>query len=112
MAGDRSRKRQCRPIVPGDGGFGVFGAGRPGQQPDSMGPDGAERRASPVREPGGGGENRPPRAPARRSGRPGKRIIGVAAVTAAVAAAGTAYAVTQSSNGGSEAGYESGAAVA
>ena len=85
--------------MPWDGGFGLFGAGRPGQQTAGNGPDGGEELARPERESGGGGENRPPDTPARRSGRPGNRVIGIGVATAAVVAAGTVYAVTQSGNG-------------
>ncbi|HUB40963.1 MAG TPA: L,D-transpeptidase family protein [Streptosporangiaceae bacterium] len=85
-----------------DGGHGVFGEGRPGQQAGSSGTDGGEKPSRPSRAAAGGGENRPPDVPARRSGRPGNRVIGIAVVTAAVAVAGTVYAVTQSSGGGGQ----------
>ena len=95
--------------MPGDGGFGVFGTGRPGQQTGG-GPDGGEKSARPVRETGGGeGENGPPAAPARRKAIPRNRVIGIGVVTAAVVAAGTAYAVTQTD--GSHGGFGSAAAA-
>jgi len=86
-------------VVPGDGGFGVIGEGRPAQQVDGSGPDGGETQAHPVRATGGGGENRPPDTPPGRSGRLRKRAIGIGVVTAAVVAAGTVYAITQSGGG-------------
>ena len=58
--------------------------------------------AHPVRESGGGGESRPPDETARRSGRPRSWIFGIGVVTAAVVAAGTLYAVAQSSGGGGQ----------
>lgn len=86
----------------------MFGDGRPGQQTESSGPDGGESSAHPLHEAGGGGENRPPDAPARRNGRPKNWVIGIAVVTAAVVAAGAVYAVTQSSGGGGLGGSGSG----
>jgi len=93
------RKDSANRVVPGDGGFGVIGEGRPAQQVDGSGPDGGEERAHPVLETGGGGENRPPGTPGGRSGRPRNRTIGIGLVTAAVVAAGTGYAITQSGGG-------------
>jgi hypothetical protein len=61
----------------------VFGEGRPGQQAGSGGTDGGEK-------------------PARGSGGPRARVIGIGVATAAIVAAGTVYAVTQSSAGGSQ----------
>jgi Bacterial Ig-like domain/L,D-transpeptidase catalytic domain len=92
-------KEQCQPGRARDGGFGVIGQGRHAQQVDGGGPDGGEKRTHPVRETGGGGDNRPPDPPAGRSARLGKRAIGIGVVTAAVVAAGTVYAVTQSGSG-------------
>jgi hypothetical protein len=100
MARIAGAKQLCRPVVPWDGGFGVFGAGRPGQQPDSSGPNGDGKSARQERQTGAAGEsaagNRVPNWLWRKSGRPSNKVIGIAVVTAAVVAAGTAYAVTQS----------------
>jgi hypothetical protein len=91
--------------VPWDGGFGVFGAGGPGQQrPDSSGPNGDDKSARQARQNSeaakpAAGNHRPIRL-LRRSGRPSNKIIGIAVVTGAVVAAGTAYAVTQTGGPG------------
>jgi hypothetical protein len=77
----------------------VIGEGRRAQQVDGSGPDGGDKQAHPVRATGGGGENRPPEMPTGRSGWKRKRAIGIGLVTAAVVAAGTTYAVTQSGGG-------------
>jgi hypothetical protein len=84
----------------------VFGAGRPGQQQsDSSGPDGDDKSARQARqniESGGpAAGDRVPNWLWRKSGRPSYGVIGIAVVTGAVVAAGTAYAVTQTGGPGS-----------
>jgi len=84
----------------------VFGAGRPGQQrPDSGGPNGDDKSPQQARQNSEAGEhaarNRRPIRLWPGGGRPSNRIIGIAVVTGAVVAAGTAYAVTQTSGPGS-----------
>jgi hypothetical protein len=81
----------------GTGDSALFGAGRPGQQqPDNGGPNGDDKSA---RKAGQGdvsaAEERWPNWLWRKDGRRTKRIIGIAVVTGAVVAAGTADAVTQ-----------------
>jgi lipoprotein-anchoring transpeptidase ErfK/SrfK len=89
----------------------VFRAGQPGRQPDSSGPDGDDnsaRQARQARQAGEAGEageadeagepaeeTRQTGSPRRSDGTAANKIIGIAVVAAAVVAAGTAYAVTQ-----------------
>ena len=92
----------------GTGDFGVFGAGRPDNQPESSGPEGggitggepAGRLAYNGSGSGGPAALNPrPRGTARPSGRPVGLIIGVGLAAAAVVAAGVTYAVTRPSGG-------------
>jgi hypothetical protein len=99
VARSGGRKANAPAVVPWDGGFGVLRAGRPGQQqPESSGPSGDDKSAQQARqdseaaEPAAG--DRVPNWLWRKNGRPSNRVIGIAVVTAAVVAAGTAYAVT------------------
>ena len=66
-------------------GDGVFGEGRPGNEPEASGPEGGDKSD------GGRGWRWP-----------NKKVIAVGVATAAVAAAGISYAATQSSPQGSQ----------
>jgi hypothetical protein len=77
--------------------MGVFGVGRPGDQSGGNGPEGGESEGSTICQ-----------TSSKPKSKISRRVIAVGAVTAAVAAAGVTYAVTQHSSG---TGRSSGAVV-